>query len=97
MQTMCETLGVVLCCAHATRKAAGTARSSVRRDQGNGAPLEANGQKLITWWILMRLQYGRPAENELGAVGLDLRQEMAGGLRGNGEVRLPQFCAEIAD
>jgi hypothetical protein len=45
----------------------------------------------------MRLQYGRPAENELGAVGLDLRQEMAGGLRGNGEVRLPQFCAEIAD
>jgi hypothetical protein len=49
MQTMCETLGVVLCCAHATRKAVGTARSSVRRDQGNSAPLEANGQKLIKW------------------------------------------------
>jgi hypothetical protein len=45
----------------------------------------------------MRLQYGRPAENELGAVGLDLRQEMAGGLRGNGEVSLPRFCAETAD
>jgi hypothetical protein len=45
----------------------------------------------------MRLQYGRPAENELGAVGLDLRQELAGGLRGSDEVSFPQFCAEIAD
>jgi hypothetical protein len=42
---------------------------------------------------LMRLQCGRPAENELGVVGLNLRQEMASGLRGNGGVSLPQFCA----